>query len=145
MKLLCKKLNLSNFNSLLNIYYGDEYKYIYKNSIFKETEPILESLKTRFNLGIYSEGTDKFQNHKFQKMGISKYFDPNLIFIVSAKDTPEVVSKLPRGAIVVDDKEKICEFLTKNNIKAIWLNKIDDRESDRFKTIHNLSDLPDYL
>ena len=145
IKILCKKINFNDEKSLLDFYFGDKYKYFYKDAVYPEFFEVVEKLKDSFRFGIYSEASKKFREHKFENMGISKYFNPDLIFFADAKDTPEVVSKLPRGAIVVDDKEKICEFLTKNNIKAIWLNKIDDRESDRFKTIHNLSDLPDYL
>lgn len=141
---LNKKFNIK-MEVALNIVYGQSYGKFYSGSIYPETFEVIEKLKDKFTLGIYSEGTDKFQNHKFRSMGISKYFDKDLIFIVSAKDTLEVVSKLPKEAIVVDDKERICEFLTENNIKAIWLNKLDDRKSERFATIHNLLDLPNIL
>jgi hypothetical protein len=78
-------------------------------------------------------------------MNLNEYFDKDLIFILDAKDNKEAVNKIPKGAIVVDDKERICEFLTEHRIKAIWLNKKDGRVSPNFQTIHNLVELPDYL
>ena len=96
-------------------------------------------------MGIYSEGTAKFQNHKFRSLGLDRYFDNDLIFIVDAKDTKEVLNKIPKDAIIVDDKETICGFLTKNDIRAIWLNRKDNRKSDKFETIYSLFDLLDVL
>lgn len=141
IKVLCKKFNFNNHKILVNVFYGDNYAYIYKENVFTETFRILEKLRNRFRFGIFSEGTTKFQNHKFKSMNLEKYFDKNLIFIVDVKDTKDIVKKIPKFAIVVDDKESICEFLTKNRIKVIWLNKIDNRVNPNFETIHNLLDL----
>lgn len=143
--LICKTFNFNNKKLLTDIYYGDKNKHIYSDCVYPGVFEVIEKLKDKFTFGIYSEGIDKFQNHKFKSMGISEYFDPDLIFIVPSKDTPEVVSKLPKGAIVVDDKERICEFLTNNGLMAIWLNRLDGRKSKRFKTIHSLLSLPQVL
>ena len=97
--------------------------HIYNVNVYKETLEVLEKLKDKYRLGIYSEGTKKFQNHKFKSLGLNKYFDKDLIFIV-------------------DDKETICEFLTKNEIRAIWLNRKDNRKSDKCETIYSLFELP---
>lgn len=115
--------------------------HIYKENVFTETFEILEKLRNRFKFGIFSEGTTKFQNHKFKSMNLERYFDKNLIFIVDAKDTKEAINKIPKSAIIVDDKEHICGFLTKNKRKAIWLNKTDNRVNPNFETIHGLLDL----
>ncbi|KKP39430.1 MAG: hypothetical protein UR29_C0007G0081 [Candidatus Woesebacteria bacterium GW2011_GWC2_33_12] len=116
--------------------------HIYNVNVYKETLEVLEKLKDKYRLGIYSEGTKKFQNHKFKSLGLNKYFDKDLIFIVDAKDTKEVLEKIPKDAIIVDDKETICEFLTKNEIRAIWLNRKDNRKSDKCETIYSLFELP---
>lgn len=145
LKLIAQEFKFSHIQKLLDVYFGKEYEHLYSGSVYPETFEIIEKLKDKFTFGIYSEGTSKFQNHKFRSMGISKYFEESLIFIVGAKDTSDVVSKLPKEAIIVDDKERICEFLTKNGIKAIWLNKSDGRESKKFTTIHKLLDLKEIL
>jgi len=144
-KKVCERFNFKNLSSLLNVYYEKENWFIYKESVFPEVKECLGKLKDNYNFGIFSEGVPKFQNNKFQAMGIAEYFESDLIFIVNAKDNIEIISKLPKDSIIVDDKENICEFLTNNGFRAIWLNKKDNEKSDRFKTIHNLLDLPEIL
>lgn len=129
---------------IVNVFYSDEYKYIYKDCIFKESIEILDILK-EWNLGIYSEGTLDFQNNKFKSMNLNKYFNNDLIFIVAAKDTKDVVSKIPKESIVIDDKERICQFLTNNGFRAVWINRKDRRKSDNFETIYSLLELPAIL
>lgn len=141
VKILCNKLEFSDGKLVLDLYYGNKYKYFYEDSVYLEFFEVVEKLKNKCKFGIYSEAFKKFREHKFESMNIKKYFDPDLIFFADAKDTPEVVKQLPKDVIVVDDKESICEFLTENSIRAIWLNKKDDRVSKNFKTIHNLLEL----
>jgi FMN phosphatase YigB (HAD superfamily) len=141
-KILCKKFKFESQEKLLEVFYSEKYEYIYKDNVFPETKVVLDGLKGDYQLGIFSEGTAKFQNNKFRSMGLNEYFDKDLIFIFDAKDTKEAIQKIPKDAIMVDDKERICEFLTKNGIKAVWLNKNDDRVSPNFPTVHNLLELP---
>jgi FMN phosphatase YigB (HAD superfamily) len=145
LKTLNTELRFKDLKKLLSAYYGKEFDYIYEESVFSEVKTVLGQLNGKFRLGIFSEGTHKFQNHKFRAMNLNEYFDDDLIFINDAKDTPEVVSKIPKGAIVVDDKENICDFLFANRVKCIWLNKKDDRINDKYPTIHNLLELPKIL
>lgn len=55
---------------------------IYRENVFPETLEILRKLKSRFKFGIFSEGTAKFQNHKFESMKLDKYFDKELIIVL---------------------------------------------------------------
>lgn len=144
-KTLGKIFGEKSVELILDIYYGSKYGKIYRNAVFPEVHKVLAKLKGNFRLGIFSEGTAKFQNHKFNSLDLKDFFDKELIFILDAKDDLEIINKIPRNAIVVDDKEKICEFLTKNKVRAIWLNKTDARNSDRFETIHSLLELPGKL
>lgn len=137
LNLICSKFNIRDPKLLSNIYFGKEYKYIYSDSVYPETRIVFDKLKDEFIFGIYSEGTKKYQNHKFKSMGISNYFEPSLIFIVDAKDNKETLEKLPKESIIVDDKEIICEFLNKDGFRAIWLNRKDNKKSEIFETIHS--------
>lgn len=141
IKILCKKINFNNKKSLEDIFYAKKYAYIYKENVYEETFEIIDKLKNSYQLGIFSEGTSRFQNNKFYSMNLDKFFNKDLIFIVNEKDTKEAIDKIPKNAIVVDDKETICQFLTDNGIRAIWLNRKDNRKSDSFKTIHSLLEL----
>lgn len=139
---LCKKFHSDDKDKILELYYGPENKNWYKDSVFPESYQVFEKLKNKYRLGVYSEGTKRFQNYKFNSMGISDLLDKNLIFIFDHKTNSEALSKIPKEAIIVDDKESVCEYLTDNGFRAIWLNKKDDRKSDKFKTIHQLIELP---
>jgi FMN phosphatase YigB (HAD superfamily) len=142
---LCKRFNFDDKDSLMNVYYAPKNKTWYSDSVFPETYEVFESLKNKYRLGVYSEGTKRFQNYKFNSMGISDLLDKDLIFIFDHKTNPEALSQIPKNAIIVDDKESVCEYLSENGIKVIWLNKVDSRMSDKFKTIHSLSELPRML
>lgn len=141
LKLIADDFRFKDVNKLIEIYSGKNYEYLYSDAVYPESFEVLEKLKEQYRLGIYSEGTGVFQNHKFQSMGIQKYFDKELIFIVDAKDNQKTLAKIPKGAIIVDDKERICEYLTQNGIKAIWLNRKNEKVNKKFITIHNLIEL----
>ncbi len=140
-KFLCNRFDFLDQKLLLDVFYDPANKHWYRDFIFQETFTVFEKLKNRFRMGIYSEGTKKFQNYKFDSMEILKYLDRDLIFILDHKTNPDAVKKIPKGSIVVDDKESVCEFLVENGIKVIWLNKKDDRKNANFSTIHNLLEL----
>ena len=144
-KKVCERFNFDNLNSLLDVYYEKENWFIYRESVFPEVKECLEKLKNNYRFGIYSEGVPKFQNNKFQAMGITEHFDSDLIFIVDAKDNVDTISKLPKNSVVIDDKQSICEYLNDNGIGVVWLNRKDSKASNKFKTIHNLMELPIYL
>lgn len=131
-------------DSIVRIFYDSEYKHIYSDCIFDESINVLETLKD-WDLGIYSEGTLDFQKNKFKSMNIDKYFNKDIVFIVSAKDTKEVIDMIPKESIIIDDKETICQFLTDNGFRAIWINRKDNRKSDNFETIYSLLELPAIL
>lgn len=145
LKILVKEFNSEKLEDLLDVYYGEKYKYTYKDAVYPEAVSVLEKLKSNYRLGIYSEGANGFQDNKFESMGISEYFEKDLTFILEAKDTVEAIKKIPNGAVVVDDKERICEFLNDNGIEVLWLNRKDDRKSDNFETIYSLLELPAIL
>ena len=145
VKFLCDKFDLKIQAKLLNVFYNSKDKNWYANFVFPETFEVFDRLKNKFRFGVFSEGTKKFQNYKFESMSISEYLDKELIFILDHKTNPEALKKIPLNSIVVDDKESVCEYLSENSIKTIWLNKKDNRVSDKFQTIHNLLELPEKL
>lgn len=143
IKVLRKKFNYKTPKLLEDVYYGKEN--IYENCVYSEVYKVLDNLSAKYSLGIFSEGTKRYQNHKFISSGLKNYFEPDLIFIFDAKDEDKVLLKIPKEAVIVDDKESICTFLTKKGFKAIWLNKNDDKESPDFPTIHKLLGLRDII
>lgn len=141
--LVCKKYNFKDKKSILSLTYDNPE--LYSKSLFPDVNKTLEYLVKKNKLGIFSEGKSDFQVFKFNALGLNKYFEKDLIFIVDAKDTKEVIDRLPKDVVIVDDKERICDFLFENNIDCVWLNRKDERKSDKYKTIHTLLELLDVL
>jgi FMN phosphatase YigB (HAD superfamily) len=145
IKMLCKKYNFKNVNALLDTYYGEKYNILYKNSVYPEFFSVVEKLKNEYRIGIFSEGYKRFRENRLKAMEIDRHLDDELIFMFDEKDTNEAVSNIPSSAIIVDDKERICDFLFEKNIDCIWLNRKDERRSDKYRTIHTLLELLDIL
>ena len=114
----------------------------FKKVLYPETQGVLKDLKNNFQLGIFSEGFESFQNAKLKKSGIYDYFDPKIIIIKRRKTEKESLEIIPKGALVVDDNLEVIEELTKNKIKAIWLNRNDSENKSNFSSIKTLSELP---
>lgn len=141
VRVISKAFDFTNQEKLTEVFFGSKFAHIYRDSVYPETYKILDELKVVYRLGIFSEGELKFQNHKFESMGLGKYFDRDLVFIVPAKDNKETLEKIPKGSIVVDDKRRICEFLAENGVKSVWLNKRMESEVTEFPVVHNLLEL----
>lgn len=142
---ICRKFNFDNLQKLVDVYLKKENWFIYKNAIYPDVKITLAKLLGDCRLGVFSEALPKFQINKFHAMDLDKYFDPELILILPAKDNLEAIQKIPKGAIVVDDKLTICEFLNKNGVKVVWLNRKDSSVNPDFSTIHSLVELPTLL
>jgi len=116
---------------------------IYSNALFLETIEVLEKMKDRYYLGIYSQGFDGLQRIKIKYSGIELFFDQNLIFVDRDKTRIDLVKKLPVGATVIDDKKEVIKRLKqmRKDLRLIWINRIDDETIDGVLTIKKLDDL----
>src|SRR3989344_7649473 len=59
-KNLANKFNINKYQDLVDVFYAPEYAYIYKVNVYKGVLNVLETLKDKYRIGIYSEGTEKF-------------------------------------------------------------------------------------
>lgn len=116
---------------------------IYSKALFPETIEVLEKMKNKYILGIYSQGFVNLQKIKIKYSGIEKYFNKNLIFIDRDKTHQDFVKNLPIKATVVDDKKEVIETLKelRPDLKLIWINRKNDETIDGVKTIKNLKNL----
>ena len=144
-KFLCDKFSFENQEILLSVFYGEGYKHWYKDYIFPEAYELINNLKNKYNLGLYSEGTQKFQNYKIESSGILKYFDIDLIFILDNKSTPVSLAKIPSSSVIIDDKKSVCQYLFENGMKCFWLNKKGEPDSKDFPTVHTLLEVMEKL
>lgn len=145
VKFLCANYKNQSKSLLLDVFYGENSEHYYRDLMFPDFLDSLVKLKDNFRIGIYSEGEIRNQNYKYSAMGISKYMDEDLIFIVPNKTAPEVISLIPKRAFIVDDVEAICQLLNDHGFKAIWLNRKTKNKNPGFTTIHSLTELPGIL
>lgn len=115
---------------------------LYRESLYSEVNEVLEALRDKVTMGIYSEGLVDYQKNKIKRSGIYKYFERNLIFISENKLGEETVSKLPEKFTLVDDRLHILQELqTHTTLKAIWLNRLSKEKDTEITTIHTLKEL----
>lgn len=133
-----KKIDLESFTT-------DKFK-IYSESLFSDTIPVLERLKTNFRLGINSQGHDDCQRIKIKASGIGHYFEEELIFISRNKSDPKFIETLPDRAIIIDDKQSKIEPLEKTGrFNLALLNRKDDKVMEgKVKTTKDLFEFADW-
>ena len=130
-----KQIDLTNF-------IADNPK-IYSEALFSEVVTVLEKLKKKFILGIYSQGFIDLQKTKIVFSGIKNYFNKDLIYLNKDKLESEFIKTLPNKAIVVDDKKEVIETLKhqRPDLELIWINRKDEEKMERVKTIQSLTEL----
>jgi FMN phosphatase YigB (HAD superfamily) len=94
---------------------------IYHSVVYNEVEELLTKLKMRHTLGIYSEGNYNFQITKLRNSDLLGYFSKDYIYIFNNKLDKESVSKLPRQAVIVDDKKDVIDQLHRLHFQTIHL------------------------
>jgi len=91
-------------------------RYLHNADIYTKYSDVDETLaelqKIGYRLGIFSEGSPRFQENKLNNLKITRYLDKELIFIVQSKRSEEYVKSLP-PSIIVDDNVDICNMLVK--------------------------------
>lgn len=111
--------------------------HIFSNSMFDDTIHALEKLSKTHRLGVFSQGIDDYQMAKLVSGNIHHFFDKNLIFISRNKTHPDVLSKIPSGSIVLDDKAEVLDNLLKMH-RPVWLNRLTEDKHPVHPTVHNL-------
>lgn len=150
--------SIDEYLSLLAKKYGhtlEELKSIFFNEknielcLYEDVIPVLEKLKkSGFTLGIFSEGYEYFQKFKLEKNNLINFFDKKYTFILRRKMDQEVLSNLPEGTTIIDDKpvnlEQLKQFDNLNPIQIIRENKKHEPVICK-KHISNLEELIDLL
>lgn len=116
---------------------------IYSQAFFPEVIEVLEKMKNKYVLGIYSQGFESLQKIKIKYSGIEKYFNKNLIFIDRDKTSQNFIKNLSIKSIIIDDKKEVIETLKKlrPDLKLIWINRNNKEKIKGVKTIKSLSEL----
>ncbi|MBT6401416.1 HAD family hydrolase [candidate division WWE3 bacterium] len=106
---------------------------------YPDVDKILGALhKKGYRIGVFSEGTPRFQENKLKNLQISSFLDTNLIFISQSKRSQEYIGSLP-AAIIIDDNIDICNILAiHKKHRTIHLNIKDKRfTTEKDNEIHN--------
>lgn len=131
-------------SKLLNLFFKN--RVYYRKSLYPETIPVVNKLKRKFSLGIFSEGVREFQLAKLKLSGLADYFDKKLVFIYPNKrEKAKLLIKRLGSFYVIDDNIEHITALAK--IKAISpiLVKREKRnlenQSSNFKLISSLNEI----
>ena len=128
-----------NHGKLLDAFYKSNKTY--ENILYPDTIKLLERLKEKYILGIFSEGYINFQLTKLKASGILPYFDKKYIFIGRRKLSKKCLDLIPANSIIIDDNKKVVDILTKNNIKSLWVNRRDSIKQNSILSVINQSSL----
>ena len=95
---------------------------LYLHSLYPDTLPALSLLSKKHILGIFSQGYISFQMNKLNKMGILPFFDEKHIYIFPHKIHKDNMEKLPKNAVVIDDKLSVVEAIS-STLPAILITR----------------------
>src|SRR3990167_11390703 len=115
---------------------------LYQQSLYPETQEVLEKLKDQKTLGIFSQGNEELQNRKLDAARLRDYFSPEYIFIHKRKLSDDAIELLPREATFVDNKHDVVVALQKF-VDVIWINRKSEEGDPQIKTIHSLREILD--
>jgi FMN phosphatase YigB (HAD superfamily) len=117
---------------------------LYLHSLYPDTLPTLTLLSKEYTLGIFSQGYEFFQINKLKQMGVLHFFDEKYIYIFPDKIHAINIAKLPKNAVVVDDKHSVIESLL-GNMQTIHIDRENKATRGTFPIIHSLSELPEAI
>lgn len=107
--------------------------------VYDDVLTSLPKLTTTYRLGVFSEADPVFQERKLDQMGISKWLDPELIFIFRRKENLEAIRALPLPVTIVDDNPRVIQFLSSvPDVMPIWINRKSTETHPVVTTIHTL-------
>ncbi|MEX0895589.1 MAG: hypothetical protein WDZ94_01460 [Patescibacteria group bacterium] len=100
---------------------------IYQKSVYTDAMLFLSLLKesTR-ELGIFSQASEPWQIFKLEKSGLAeKIIERSNWIIVPRKMQSQEIARLPRGAVLFDDKLEVLEAVRaqRADIRCIWVNR----------------------
>jgi len=96
-------------------------------------------------LGVFSQGVTYWQQLKLLHSGVPySLFEPDLEKIHPRKTDQSIVTKMPGGSVIVDDREDMLAPLAERaDLHPIWINRKSQEKSSipGVETIHTLRDL----
>ena len=143
LELLSKKTKVP-ITKLSDYFYNSK---IWEDYVYEDVNGVLSRIETKFNLGIFSEGFDKFQNEKLIMSKLSHFFKKNLLFISRRKLDNTFLKTIPEKVIIIDDKKEVVKKLRDfGGFEVFWLNRNNEVEKiEGVKEIKNLRELENFI
>lgn len=121
-----------------------------RKKLFPGVLELLEKLEKSYELGMISNAFPSRRINEFNRLGLTKYFKPNLIIISSEVGywKPDLeIFKLaikkaeagPENILYIDDKEKFLNAASKSGIK--YLVQVSETDDSAYQTIPKVTDL----
>ncbi|NCN45540.1 MAG: hypothetical protein COU63_02545 [Candidatus Pacebacteria bacterium CG10_big_fil_rev_8_21_14_0_10_36_11] len=115
--------------------------------LFPEVRDVLATLRhEKYSLGLFSEGYQDFQEHKLRVNGLLEFFDSNQRHILRRKLNPTVIESLPKGTIIIDDKQSVIEYLEQfPHIVALRIVRDPQQAKELLTSRYTLLDLRELI
>lgn len=115
---------------------------IFTETLYPDVLPTLSHLAQHYVLGVFSQGHFTFQENKLIKTNIIHMFDKKHTYIHPDKTHTDHLQKIPKNAIIVDDKAAVVGSVSKHT-HAIHIDRENKISKSNFPIIHSLSELPE--
>ena len=132
-------------------------QFLYSMKLNPNVISMLDFAKSKFNLGIITNGPSEHQRNKIHSLGLEKWINPELIVISGEHgfDKPEKElfkiaeqksCKKPENLIIIGDSYK-NDIIPASELgwHTIWLNLYDEKLSPPEYTGKNISEIQDML
>lgn len=141
LKLVAKKYHY-NFTELKEVFFNQRNIQL---CLYEEVFNVLKKLKNLgFTLGTFSEGWEDFQRFKLERNHLIDFFDKKYLYLLKRKLDKKILTELPAGTIIVDDKPEVITELKKfKNIKPIQIIRPNKKNNPQIAEtiINNFEDL----
>lgn len=117
---------------------------IFTETLYPDVLPSLTHLSEHYVLGVFSQGHFPFQENKLKKTNIIHMFDKKHTYIHPDKTHEEHLQKIPKNAIIIDDKVSVVDSVSKH-VHAIHIDRENILGQSNFPIIHSLNELPEAI
>lgn len=128
----------------------ETYKHTFGNpevyTPFPEVLEVINRLHGTIDIGIWTEGMKGWQSTKVKHMNLLDFINPNHKYIFFNKTTKHALGKIPKDAIIVDDKLTNIDKLLEAKISTpVWINRKSTDKHKTAKTVHDLKEFESWL
>ncbi len=103
---------------------------LFQAAIYDDVIPTLEALSENkaHNIGIYSQGIERYQRLKLKLGSVMQYFQNSEYQIIEErKSSLDVLDRIPKGAVLIDDHSRFLKPLAekRSDLHLYWIYRDD--------------------